>query len=102
MAAAMSNVIAFQNLTLGYDRHPAVHHLDLQLEPGSLTAVVGPNGSGKSTLLKGIVGELRPLDGKIFTGSIKKQDIAYLPQQADVDREFPIDVQDFVAMGLWR
>lgn len=98
----MSNVIAFQNLTLGYDRHPAVHHLDTELQPGSLTAVVGPNGAGKSTLLKGIAGALRPLEGAVSTGSVKKQDIAYLPQQAEIDREFPINVLDFVAMGLWR
>lgn len=98
----MSNVIAFQNLTLGYDRHPAVHHLETELQPGSLTAVVGPNGAGKSTLLKGIVGAIRPLDGAVSTGSIKRQDIAYLPQQAEVDREFPINILDFVAMGLWR
>lgn len=102
MARAMSNVISFENLTLGYDRHPAVHHLDAELQPGSLTAVVGPNGAGKSTLLKGIVGALRPLDGAVSTGTVKRQDIAYLPQQAEVDREFPINVLDFVAMGLWR
>lgn len=102
MAKTMSNVIAFQNLTLGYDRHPAVHHLDTKLQSGSLTAVVGPNGAGKSTLLKGIVGAIRPLDGAVSTGSVKRQDIAYLPQQAEVDREFPINVLDFVAMGLWR
>ncbi len=98
----MANVIALRNLTLGYDRHPAVHHLETELRPGSLTAVVGPNGAGKSTLLKGIAGALRPLDGSVSTGTIKRQDIAYLPQQAEVDREFPINVLDFVAMGLWR
>ncbi len=101
-STAASNVVAFQNLTLGYDRHPAVHHLDAELQAGSLTAVVGPNGAGKSTLLKGIAGALRPLDGSVSTGSVKRQDIAYLPQQAEVDREFPVNVLDFVAMGLWR
>ena len=96
------NVIAINNLTLGYDRHPAVHHLAAELCPGSLTAIVGPNGAGKSTLLKGIVGALRPQEGSISTGSVKRRDIAYLPQQAEIDREFPIGVSDFVAMGLWR
>lgn len=98
----MSNVIALHNLTLGYDRHPAVHHLETELQPGSLTAVVGPNGAGKSTLLKGIAGALRPLEGTISTGTVRKQDIAYLPQQAEIDRGFPVNVLDFVAMGLWR
>jgi zinc/manganese transport system ATP-binding protein len=48
--------LTFENLTLGYDRHPAVHHLQGQVPEGSLLAVVGPNGAGKSTLLKGIAG----------------------------------------------
>lgn len=90
--------IRFENLTLGYDRHPAVHHIDTTVNRGSLLAVVGPNGAGKSTLLRGIVGELRPLEGRIHTAEA----IAYLPQQRDIDRDFPIAVYDFVAMGLWQ
>ena len=50
--------LTFRDLTLGYDRHPAVHHLNGIVGKGSLTAVVGGNGSGKSTLMKGIVGLL--------------------------------------------
>jgi zinc/manganese transport system ATP-binding protein len=57
--------ICFDNLTLGYNRHPAVHHLRGEVAAGSLLAIVGPNGAGKSTLLKGIAGELRPLQGRI-------------------------------------
>ena len=52
----MSAALAFRNLTLGYDRHPAVHHLHGEMKSGALMAVVGPNGAGKSTLFKGIVG----------------------------------------------
>lgn len=89
----------FHDLTLGYDRHPAVHHLDLDLRPGSLTAVVGPNGAGKSTLLKAVTGEIRPLSGRIEIGAAR---IAYLPQLSEVDRSFPISVESFVAMGLWH
>ncbi len=90
--------IVLQDLTLGYDRHPAVHHLDATIANGSLTAIVGPNGAGKSTLLKGIVGALRPLEGKI---RLAKSRVAYLPQQAEIDRSFPVSVRDLVAMGLW-
>lgn len=98
----MTAQLAFRDLTLGYDRHPAVHHLDGTIETGSLLAVVGPNGAGKSTLFKGIVGVLAPLAGAIELNGIASRDIAYLPQAADIDRSFPIDVYDLVAMGLWK
>ena len=75
----MNAELTFQDLTLGYDRHPAVHHLDGTVAAGSLTAVVGPNGSGKSTLLKGIVGILKPLGGRIVRSELAAT-IAYLPQ----------------------
>ena len=96
------DTIVLDDLTLGYDGHPAVHHLSGVFEAGSMTAVVGPNGSGKSTLLKGITGILRPLAGRIERGSLSTSQIAYLPQQADIDRSFPITVLDLVALGLWQ
>src|SRR5712692_9392810 len=98
----MTAALQFRNLTLGYDRHPAVHHLDGAVESGALVAVVGPNGAGKSTLFKGIVGVLKPLAGRIERGDANPQNIAYLPQAAEIDRTFPINVYDMVAMGLWR
>jgi len=98
----MSAALEFRNVTLGYDRHPAVHHLDGAVETGALVAVVGPNGAGKSTLFKGIVGILKPLAGGIDLGGLAERDIAYLPQIAEIDRTFPVNVLDMVAMGLWR
>ena len=98
----MTAQLQFRNLTLGYDRHPAVHHLDGAIAMGSLTAVVGPNGAGKSTLFKGVIGTLKPLAGRIDRNGVAPQDIAYLPQVAEIDRTFPINVYDMVAMGLWR
>ena len=98
----MTAQLRFRDLTLGYERHPAVHHLDGAIEGGALIAVVGPNGAGKSTLFKGIVGVLRPLAGGIERGGVDPRDIAYLPQVAEIDRSFPISVYDMVAMGLWR
>ena len=92
----------FSDLTLGYDRHPAVHHLDGVVAPGALIAVVGPNGAGKSTLFKGIIGAIKPLSGRIERNGLAVRDIAYLPQAAEIDRTFPITVYDLVAMGLWR
>jgi zinc/manganese transport system ATP-binding protein len=94
--------LRFHDLTLGYERHPAVHHLDGAVKSGALLAVVGPNGAGKSTLFKGIVGTLKPLAGAIERGHLDARDIAYLPQVTEIDRSFPISVYDMVAMGLWR
>lgn len=94
--------LQFRDLTLGYDRHPAVHHLSGDVPQGTLLAVVGPNGAGKSTLFKGIVGALKPLAGRVDLHGMAPHDIAYLPQAAEIDRTFPISVYDLVAMGLWR
>jgi zinc/manganese transport system ATP-binding protein len=98
----MTAQIRFRDVTLGYDRHPAVHHLTGEVASGTLLAIVGPNGAGKSTLFRGLVGILKPLAGSIETGGLDLRDIAYLPQTADIDRSFPISVYDFVGTGLWR
>lgn len=98
----MTAALSFRNLTLGYDRLPALQQIETEVPVGSLTAVVGPNGAGKSTLLKGVIGALVPLEGKVHFGALKREDIAYLPQQSDIDRSFPLSVLDLVAMGLWR
>jgi zinc/manganese transport system ATP-binding protein len=94
--------IKFQDVTLGYDRHPAVHHITGGVARGELLALIGPNGAGKSTLFKGIMGEIAPLGGTIDRDDLAFRDIAYLPQQIEIDRSFPISVFDSVAMGLWR
>jgi zinc/manganese transport system ATP-binding protein len=99
---SMAAQIKFQNVTLGYDRHPAVHHLNGEVASGALLAVIGPNGAGKSTLFRGLAGILKPLSGSIHLGGLDIKDIAYLPQTADIDRTFPISVFDFVGTGLWR
>ena len=98
----MAAQIKFRDVTLGYDRHPAVHHLHGEVARGALLAVVGPNGAGKSTLFRGLVGILKPLAGSIDLGGLDIRDIAYLPQSVDIDRTFPISVFDLVGTGLWR
>jgi len=102
MSEAKPPGISFHDLTLGYDRHPAVHHISGEVVRGDLLALVGPNGAGKSTLLKGIVGQLKPLSGSLSLDGLRPSDIAYLPQQIDIDQSFPITVFDAVAMGLWH
>ena len=98
----MAAQLKFHNVTLGYDRHPAVHHLNGEVASGALVAVIGPNGAGKSTLFRGLAGILKPLAGSIHLGGLDVKDIAYLPQSVDIDRSFPISVFDFVGTGLWR
>lgn len=93
-------LVEFQNLTLGYEMHPAVHHLQGQIMAGDLLAVVGPNGGGKSTLLKGLMQEIRPLGGKVAWPQGRPQ-LAYLPQRARLDLDFPLRVADFVSLGHW-
>src|SRR5688572_28239513 len=95
-AAAMTACVRLENLTLSYDRHPAVHHISGTFEPGSLTAITGPNGAGKSTLLKGIAGILTPGEGRIVLQDVTINDTAYLPQAADVQGDFPISVLQMV------
>ncbi|WP_400765297.1 metal ABC transporter ATP-binding protein [Methylosinus sporium] len=97
-----AGAIRLENVTLGYERRPAVHHLSGVVEAGAGLAVCGPNGAGKSTLLKALAGLLPPLGGRIVYDGLALRDIAYLPQSAEIDHAFPIDVLDFVSMGAMR
>ena len=92
--------IELRDLTAGYERHPAVHHVSLHWRCGDLAAVVGPNGAGKSTLLKCVAGRLRPMHGRVI--GVSPEQVAYLPQISEVDRSFPVTVAELVAMGLWH
>ncbi|EIJ33608.1 metal ABC transporter ATP-binding protein [Thiothrix nivea] len=94
--------IRFHNLTLGYGRHKVIQHLNMSIPHGALLAVVGANGAGKSTLFKALMGELKPLGGSIHLHGVGLRELAYLPQRAALEQNFPIDVHDCVAMGLWR
>ncbi len=96
------DTIELCDVTLGYDRHPAVHHLSGRIAPGARLAVIGPNGAGKSTLLKGLIGALKPLSGRIISADLSHRRLAYVPQKDGIDLSYPVSVFDLVAMGLWR
>jgi zinc/manganese transport system ATP-binding protein len=98
----MHPALQLDDLTVCYNRHPAVHHLSGAFNRGSLTAIVGPNGAGKSTLMKAIMGLLPVTTGRIDHAALSPSDIAYLPQQAQIDRSFPITVLDVVMLGHWQ
>ncbi|WP_170762922.1 metal ABC transporter ATP-binding protein [Ruegeria lacuscaerulensis] len=98
--------LAIRGLTVSYGQKPAVFSVDMTVQPGAMTAIIGPNGAGKSTLLKASLGIVSPLSGQVtvYGEPLEKQRarIAYVPQRASVDWDFPTRVIDVVLMGLSR
>ncbi|MFN2381004.1 MAG: metal ABC transporter ATP-binding protein [Guyparkeria sp.] len=98
--------LAVRGLTVSYGDKPAVFSLDMTVEDGSMTAIIGPNGAGKSTTLKAVLGIVPRLSGvvSVYGQPLAKtrQRIAYVPQRASVDWDFPTSVIDVTLMGLAR
>jgi zinc/manganese transport system ATP-binding protein len=94
--------IAVRNLSVSYGERVAFEGLTGEFAPASLTAVVGPNGAGKSSLLKALAGIVRPAAGEVICTALARHHLAFLPQQDELDREFPITVAELVALGEWR
>jgi len=103
--AGENPVLCIRGLTVSYGAEPAVFSVDLDISPETMTAVVGPNGAGKSTMLKAAMDIIPHLSGQIswFGGSLKnnRDAVAYVPQRASIDWDFPATVQDVVMMGLY-
>lgn len=93
--------IQLTGVTVAYDRKPAVRHVTGCFSPGSLTAIAGPNGAGKSTLIRALIGELPLASGKIDLGGLSARSIGYLPQAAEIERQFPLSVADVIMLGAW-
>ncbi|HEV7869517.1 MAG TPA: ABC transporter ATP-binding protein [Chthoniobacteraceae bacterium] len=98
-----SHQLTVSDLTVSYDRIPALHHLSFRVDCGRCVGLLGPNGAGKSTLLKSLAG-LLPMEtgaisfhGHAVTGAT--QDFAYLPQREQIDWDFPTTVRGLVEMG---
>lgn len=95
-------MITLHNLVMGYQGQGiGVPPLNGCFVNGTMTAIVGANGSGKSTLLKTLAGLLPPVNGTLSFSYASQLRIGYLPQQAEMDRQFPLTVFDVVAMGCW-
>lgn len=104
-AARQASPLSLRGLTVSYGGAPVIFSLDMTLTPGAMTAVIGPNGAGKSTLLKAALGILKPLAGQVSVLGQPLADmrdrIAYVPQRASVDWDFPTRAIDVVLMGLY-
>lgn len=97
-----SPAVRLHDLTVAYERYPAIHHIKGDFIAGELTAVAGPNGGGKSTLLKAIAGILPIFEGSIEFCGVSRDDMAYLPQAADLQKDFPLNVLQMVTSGFWH
>ena len=92
------NAIEIKNLTVAYGENIALEDFNLDVEIGSLMALVGPNGAGKSTLIKTILKFLKQITGEI---KINGKSLAYVPQRNSVDWDFPTTLFDVVEMGCY-
>lgn len=89
-----------QNLCIGYDGKAVVQDLSFQVDAGDYLCIVGENGSGKSTLMKTLLGLQPQIRGKILTGDgLQRNEIGYLPQQTQVQKDFPAAVREIVLSG---
>lgn len=89
-----------EHLTLGYDSKIIIEDLSFSVEKGDYLCIIGENGSGKSTLMKTILRLHKPLSGSITTGDgLLPDEIGYLPQQTEIQKDFPASVREIVLSG---
>ena len=94
------SLLTVKNLSVGYDSHPVLKDINFKVEQGDYLFIIGENGSGKSTLMKTILGLNPPIDGQILSGDgLKDNEKGYLPQQTDVQKDFPASVYEVVLSG---
>ncbi|WP_121629212.1 metal ABC transporter ATP-binding protein [Tropicibacter alexandrii] len=106
VARQIHSPLSVQDLTVAYRGAPVLDGIHMTIAPGQMTAIIGPNGAGKSTLLKTCLGLVSARSGLVrFWGDPlprQRARIAYVPQRASVDWEFPARALDVVMMGLYR
>ena len=94
------SLLSCRDLALGYDGREVIHGLHFEVNTGDYLCVVGENGSGKSTLMKTLLGLIPPIKGEILTGDgLLRNEIGYLPQQTEVQKDFPASVWEIVLSG---
>ena len=92
--------LTVKDLALGYEGHVIRQNVNFSIDQGDYLCIVGENGSGKSTLMKTILGLQKPLGGSILFGDgLRNNEVGYLPQQTQVQRDFPATVWEIVLSG---
>ena len=91
--------ITCRNLSFAYDGETVLSDIEFSLDAGAYLCIVGENGSGKSTLMRGILGLKQPSKGEIVFDDLKPTEIGYLPQQTQIQRDFPASVREVVLSG---
>ena len=89
-------ILSAEKLDLGYEGQTIVSGLEFSVNAGDYLCIVGENGAGKSTLMKTLLNLTPPMGGKVVLGDgLKRSEIAYLPQQTIVQKDFPASVRAF-------
>ena len=91
--------ITCKDLSFAYDGETVLSDINFSIDAGAYLCIVGENGSGKSTLMRGILGLKHPSKGEIIFGDLKPTEIGYLPQQTQIQRDFPASVSEVVLSG---
>lgn len=102
----MNKIIALTNITAAYDEKIVLKDINLNVYERDFLGIIGPNGGGKTTLIKIILGQKKPLKGKVqfykSKESIPEITMGYLPQYSTIDKKFPISVKEVILSGLSR
>lgn len=91
--------ITCKDLSFAYDGETVLSDINFSIDAGAYLCIVGENGSGKSTLMRGILGLKHPSKGEIIFDDLKPTEIGYLPQQTQIQRDFPASVSEVVLSG---
>lgn len=92
-------LLSTHQLCLGYGAHAVAQGINLQVHAGDYLIICGENGSGKTTLMLTLLGLLPPLSGSLTFHQFRQEEIGYLPQQTEVQRDFPATVWEVALSG---
>ncbi len=94
------SLLSCQNVSFSYEGKDVLSKINFSINQGDYLCMIGENGAGKSTLIKGILNLKKPSSGRILTGEgVKQNEIGYLPQQTQIQKDFPASVYEVVLSG---